>query len=309
MHPILSLVLGLILAGIGGEFFVKGLVQLAAWARMPASLVGATVAAFATSSPELTVAVNSALGGVPEIALGDALGSNVVNVGLVLGVVLAIGSLPASADGGVRRDLPWNVAVPILTFLLIMDGTLSRIDAIIMLIAFAAWLVVSVRSCTKNRTNESHSVDSRFALAFTVVGLVALVACGSFIVEGAKWVGSQLGLSTFVTGATLVALGTSMPELATAVISRIRGHDDVGVGTILGSNLFNGLFIVAVAALIRPITVSPTEVALSLITGLLLVLLCIPRRERLSRRRGYAMLGCYAVFVGVIASGLVRLTS
>ncbi|RYE75431.1 MAG: sodium:calcium antiporter, partial [Myxococcales bacterium] len=246
MHPILSLVFGLACAALGGELFVRGAVGLARWARIPAGIVGATVAAFATSSPELSVAVGSARAGTPQIALGDGLGSNVVNVGLILGLALLFGPIKGG-EGSLRRDLPVALSAPVLTAVLLFDGTLSHNDGLILLAAFLLWLVLTVLDARKERSaaTEVLSDSPRWqAIAFSLVGLALLVLAGSLIVDGAKFVGSLLGWSTFVTGAILVSIGTSAPELATTIVSRFRGHDEIGLGTVLGSNVFNGLFIV-----------------------------------------------------------------
>lgn len=305
MHPILQIVVGLVAAGLGGELFVRGSVGLAQWARIPAGIIGATVAAFATSSPELAVSISAAAAGTPQIALGDALGSNVVNLGLVLGVALLFGPI-RSGEGSLKRDFPLAIATPLLTVLAVMDGKIARWEGAVLAAIFLAWLTVCVRDArdARSATEEVLGEKSHWrSVAWSLLGLVLLITAGRTIVGGAKYVGDWLGWSPFVVGATLVAIGTSMPELATAVISRIRGHDEVGLGTLIGSNLFNGLFIVSVAALITPIAVKPTSVLAGLSFGLLTVLASTPRRDgQIARWRGFLLLGLYAAYVVVLVS-------
>jgi cation:H+ antiporter len=302
MHPIVSLVVGLAFAGFGGELFVRGAVGVAQWARVPAGVIAATVAAFATSSPELSVSVSAALAGAPQIAFGDALGSNVVNIGLVLGVALLFGAL-AGTDQSLRRDLPTALFAPVLTALLVLDGEVSRLDAAVLLAVFAAWLVLTALAARKARSAVVKAVGGvRYGRAVleTVLGLVLLVAAGRLVVDGAKYIGEVLGWSPFVVGATLVALGTSMPELATTAVSRLRGHDEVGLGTVLGSNVFNNLFIVGVAGSITPIVVAPATALVGLAGGVAMLLLVLPGRGgSIPRWRAWPLLAAYAAFVVV----------
>jgi cation:H+ antiporter len=265
-----ALILGIICAGIGGELFVRGAVGLARWSRISPGIIGATVAAFATSSPELSVSISSALAGKPQIALGDALGSNVVNVALILGAALAISGIQ-SPRAGVKRDFPVALLVPVITGVLFLDGELSRVDGVLMLCAFSAWLVATIIEARKQRSAAEEILGAQpvwIAIACCVVGLLFLTGAGRFIVSGARGIAQHLGIGEFVIGATVVAVGTSVPELATAIVAKLRGHDEVGLGTILGSNIFNGLFVIALAATIHPIVVGWREVFVALVFGI-----------------------------------------
>jgi cation:H+ antiporter len=295
--------LGLVFAGCGGELFVRGLVGLAAWLRMPAGVIGATVAAFATSSPELTVAVSAAGEGRPEIALGDALGSNIVNIGLVVGVVLALGA--TSAADVSRRDALTGLAMALLLLVLVLDEEVSRRDGAVLLIAFSAWLAVTVERALRGRSDIVATVAERRhgrALVAAALGLVSLVLAGRLIVAGAKSISEDLGLSTFVVGVVLVSLGTSAPELATAVIARVRGHAEVGLGAAFGSNIFNTSFIIGIAALIAPIGVVRRDVSISVLFGaaLVAVVLVGSSGRRLPRWRGFVLLAAYAASIFVL---------
>ena len=303
MNDYVALILGVVCAGIGGELFVRGAVGLAYWARVSPGIIGVTVAAFATSSPELSVSINAAMAGKPQIALGDALGSNVMNVALILAVALVISGIQSPRDT-VKRDFPVALLIPVITGVLFLDGELSRFDGLLMLGMFLAWLVAAVIEARKQRSAAEKVLGERrgWLVAFScVAGLAFLVAAGNLIVTGARGIAISFGLDEFIIGATMVAMGTSVPELATIVTAKLRGHDEVGLGTILGSNIFNGIFIVAVAAIIHPITVAWREVAITLMFGLLAVLFTYPTRKGfIERRRGVLLLVLYVVYLGTI---------
>lgn len=299
----LALTIGVVCAGIGGELFVRGAVGLAAWARISPGIVGATVAAFATSSPELSVAIGSAVAGKPQIALGDALGSNVVNVALILGAALIISGIQ-SPRAGLRRDFPVALLIPIITGVLLLDGQLSRVDGVLMLSAFSAWLIATIIEARQQRSAAEHVLGApslwRAAL-YCALGLLSLIAAGHFIVSGARGIAMQFGVGEFVIGATVVAVGTSVPELATAVIAKLRGHDEVGLGTILGSNIFNGLFIVPLAATIHPIGVDWRAVFAALTFGVVALACSYPLRDGfIERRRGFILVTLYIAYVTTV---------
>jgi cation:H+ antiporter len=301
------LVMGVLTAALGGELFVRGSVGLAAWARVPAGLIGATVAAFATSTPELSVGIQAALDGRPELALGDALGSNVVNVAVVLGAVLVLGPM-RTGRRDIRRELSFAITAPILTLLALVDGHLGRAEAVVLLGVFVVWIVSVGRAAMHQRSAAADVVGetSRPKVVLNVLaGLGFLVLAGRLIVTAAKGLGTDLGLDPFVVGATLVALGTSAPELATALVARRRGHSEVGVGTVLGSNVFNNLWIVGVVALIRPVQTSVSEVLLAVGACLVALLLVVPLRNGVVPQwRGVALLTIAVAYAtGTIALG------
>lgn len=299
----LFLILGIACAGFGGELFVRGSVGLAHSLRIPPGIVGATVAAFATSSPELSVSVSSALARVPQIALGDALGSNVVNVALILALALIIAGIRCPRDS-VKRDYTVALLIPVITGVLMLDGQVSRCDGAILLGVFVAWLAAVIIEARRQRSAAEEVLGERKlgrAIAACVVGLALLIAAGAFIVNGARAIATAFGIDEFVIGATVVAVGTSLPELATAIIAKLRGHDEVGLGTVLGSNIFNGVFIIGVAASIHPITVAWREVTVALVFGFLAVAFTFPLRGgMIERRRGFLLLVLYAVYLGVL---------
>jgi cation:H+ antiporter len=306
MNAYFALLLGVICAGVGGELFVRGTVGLASLARISPGIIGTTVAAFATSSPELSVSISSALAGEPQIALGDALGSNVVNIALILGLALVISGIHSPRDS-VKRDLPVALLIPIMTGLLFLDGELSRSNGILMLCLFIAWLAAVVIEAKRQRGFTEDVLGEgktwRVVISF-VAGLVFLIAAGKLIVTGAREIAISFGIDEFIIGATIVAIGTSVPELATTLISKLRGHDEVGLGTVLGSNIYNGIFIVSVAAIIHPIAVPLREVAVTLVFGVVaLTFVYPPRNGFMGRWRGILLLALYAAYVTTVLLG------
>ncbi|HAT71770.1 MAG TPA: sodium:calcium antiporter [Elusimicrobia bacterium] len=303
MNDYSALLLGIAFAGIGGELFVRGAVGLASWARVSPGIIGVTIAAFATSSPELSVAINAALAGKPQITLGDALGSNVVNIALILAMALVISRIQSPRDS-IKRDFPVAFLIPIITGVLCLDGKLSRFDGVLMLGMFFAWLTAVIIEARSQRSAAAKVLGAQrgwLAVLSCAAGLASLAAAGNLIVAGARGIAISFGIDEFVIGATVVAVGTSMPELATTLIAKFRGHDDIGLGTILGSNIYNGIFIVAIAAIITPITVVWREVAMTLGFGLAALALAYPAREGgIGCGRGILLLALYAVYLAFI---------
>jgi cation:H+ antiporter len=294
------LVLGVVLAGLGGEVFVRGTVGLALAFRIPVAVVGVTVAAFATSSPELSVAISAGAKGTPEVSIGDALGSNVVNLGLILALALLMGPVKAGWKE-LSRDFGFSLLAPALTAALLWDGVLSRLDGAVLMAVFVVWLWLTVREARHARGMTPPTAGDAPSLKGLglqlAAGLVLLVGAGLFVVKGALGLGEAFGLDPFVVGVTLVSVGTSVPELATTLIAKLKGHEEVALGTVLGSNLFNGLFIAPAAALLTPATVPWVSVAASLGAGALMVVLVTPLGGGLARWRGVPLLVAYGGFL------------
>lgn len=298
---------GVAAAAFGGSLFVRGVITMAARLRVSPVLVGTTVAALATSAPELSVGLQAAAAGQPQLALGDALGSNVVNITVVLGTLVAAGTLRASRRD-LRRDLLVAAAAPIATLIALVDGRLVRAEAALLLALFAGWVAAVARSAIAGRAAEATTPPERVGSAGVlamIVGLITLVVAGRLVVIAAEGIGETLDLDSYVVGATMVALGTSTPEIATAIAAARRGRAEVGVGTVLGSNVFNNLWIVGVAALISPIASSVTETIIAVAACLLsLAIVTPPRVGGLSRTRGAALLALFAAYaVATVAFG------
>lgn len=299
----LLLIIGVIFAALGGDLFVRGSVGIASWARVPSGVVGATVAAFATSSPELSVSVVSAREGEPEIAFGGALGSNIANICLIFAIAMLLMPMRTSKKE-LKRDLPFAFAAPLLIALLGFDKQISRIDGLILVLIFSTWILLTVLQTLKSRSSAPQVLGDKsiFRAAIEgITGLVLLIAAGFLIVKAAEDIGEILSWNPFLVGATLVALGTSTPELATTIVSRVKGHDDIGVGTVIGSNIFNILLIIAVAAILHPIQVDRTELLIGISFGLVSTLFVIPGKQSLlGRKRGITLLLLYVLYICAI---------
>jgi len=296
------LLLGLLLAAVGGERFVRGAVGLATWLRIPAGVVGATVAAFATSSPELTVGVLSALDNRSELALGDATGSNMVNLGVVLGFTLLFGSLRVQRRE-VQREIIGFIAALAVLLVSSIDGRIAQTESISMIAIFVLWLTWVVRDAKKSRQAVHDLAETRKGLILVelVLGLVLLMVSGRLIVVAAKDIGEVLGWSPFIMGSIVVAIGTSAPELVTTIVSARRGHVGVGIGTVLGSNIFNSMLIVGTAGWISPIEISVLPTLIAVLVSLAATLAVIPSKSgELGRKSGLVLTLLYVFFVSAL---------
>lgn len=276
---------------------------MAHWLRISPGIIGATVAAFATSSPEISVSITSALAKKPQIALGDALGSNVVNVALILGLALLMKPIKVP-KGSIGRDFPVALLVPVITGLLFMDGILTRVDGCILITAFFGWLGMTIQKARKERSDAESVLGenrARFVFLSCVIGLAFLILAGNFIVAGGRGIAASFGIPEFVVGATIVAVGTSVPELATTIIASLRGHDEIGLGTVLGSNIFNGLFVVGVAAIINPIEMPWQPVTIAIVFGVVTLLQALPiRGGKIAKEQGVLLLASYLLYVAIV---------
>jgi len=299
IQNIALLLAGLACAGVGGELFLRGTVGFARRWRIAPAIAGVTLAAFATSSPELVVGIISGINRQPRLSLGDALGSNVVNIALVLAVFLIIRPIKKVALES-RRNLVAALAVPASIAILAGDGKLSRLDGIIFLVIFAVWLGLVVRDARRQRGDRQfeESPAGHPTAFFFGIGIILLLLAGRLIVTGARGLAETWGIGSYAIGAVLVALGTSVPELATSIVAAIKKHDDIGLGNILGSNIFNGWLIIGTVALITPYSLSFAAVWPALLAGAITTVAIIPRAGgRLGRGRGVFLLALYAAFV------------
>lgn len=303
MSDFVVLLLGVGCAGFGGELFVRGAVGLAHWLRISPGIIGATVAAFATSSPELSISLNAATAGHPQIALGDAIGSNVVNIALILGLALLVAGIQCPRSS-IKRDFPVALLAPLLTAAFALDGELSRIDGLLMLAMFLAWITATAIEARKQRSLAEKVLGEHrkgVVLLSCFAGLALLIGAGALIVAGATGLATAFGINQFIIGATIVAIGSSTPELATTIVAGVRGHSEVSLGTILGSNIFNGLLVVALAATIHPIAITWQEVGVTLMFGLAALICAFPARDGfIERRRAGLLLAIYIAYLATL---------
>jgi cation:H+ antiporter len=264
--PVLAVCVGLAALVFGADRFVLGAAACARHLGMPPLLIGMVVVGFGTSAPELVVSALAAADGTPGLALGNAYGSNITNIGLILGVT-AVMSPIAVHSTVLRKELPILVAITAMSAALVVDGEVSRTDAVILLIAFACVMGWSIWQGFRHQSDSfgkevkvelTESVmPLRTATLWLGLGLVLLVSSSRLLVWGAVEIAHSLGISDLVIGLTVVAVGTSLPELASSVIAGRKGEHDIALGNILGSNLFNTLAVVGLAGVISPLGAGP----------------------------------------------------
>ena len=262
--PLLFLLLGLVLLYFGGEGLVRGSSALALRLGLTPLVVGLTVVAFGTSAPELVVSVQAALAGQGDIAIGNVIGSNIFNIGLILGVTALIYPLKVQLQI-LRIDTPIMIGVSLLAAWMLADRTIGRPEGALLFVGIIAYTVFTVLYARKVKS--SAEVEAEFAesvpaphgrvwrdLIFIAVGLALLIAGSHFLVAGAVRLARGFGISEAIIGLTIVAAGTSMPELVTSLVAAFKKQPDIALGNIIGSNIFNILGILGAAALLRPIT-------------------------------------------------------
>ena len=311
MLNFLFLFLGVVLLSVGGEALIRG--SLAAANRLGVSplLSGLVIVGFGTSAPELVVSVNAAIDGQPDIAIGNVVGSNISNILLILGVCALISPLVVKPQA-LRRDAVTVVAASVLFLVLVGGSALVRLDAAIFLAALAAYLLWAYWSERYHAapSGEIHQAEatelatvpkSVFSTVIAVLlGLLLLIVGSQVLLHGAIGIAVHYGVPEAVVGLTLVAVGTSLPELSISVIAAIRRHADVAVGNILGSNIFNLLGILGVSALLQPLPVHSRILQFDqwvMLGTALLLLLFLYTGSRLSRPEGGALLAGYGIYI------------
>ena len=310
-----SLFGGLAILLVAGDVLVRGSVSLAQRLGIPSLIIGLTIVAFGTSAPEFVISVRAALDGAGGIAIGNVVGSNVANVLLVLGLPSILASTYCG-DKGVTRSASFMIAVSLVFALFCYFGVIDRTAGVMLLALLVIFLTASVNVARKarrdRRRNELETLDeevggvpSRLAVAvfFLLAGLAALPVGAQLTINGAVSIARAWHVSDTAIALTIVALGTSLPELATTLMSAVRGHTGVAVGNIVGSNIFNLLAIIGATALIAPITV-PAEIVSFDIWAMLatsvLILLFAAFSATIGRTAGIAMTAGYALYIFIV---------
>ncbi len=310
---IVAVVIGLAVLVWSADKFVDGAVGIAEYCGMSTLLIGMVIVGFGTSAPELTVSALSAGQGNPELALGNAYGSNIANIALILGATALISPILMQRSV-IRGDLPILIAVSILSIVLVWDGSVVRWNGVLLLVVFALVMGYSIwRELRKAHAEATESVEEESvekaslgkSIMWLVLGLALLVASSRALVWGAVEIARTLGVSDLLIGLTIVAIGTSLPELASSIAAARKGENDLALGNIIGSNLFNTLAVVGLAATISPmdeIEKAVTYRDMPLMTALTVALIVLGFRRkgdgRLNRIAGAILL---AIYVGYLA--------
>jgi cation:H+ antiporter len=270
---ILLLIVGLVLLVIGAELLVRGASNIASILRIPSLIVGLTIVAYGTSSPEMAVSIQSSFAGQADIALGNVVGSNIFNVLSILGISALIAPLMV-ANQLIRLDVPVMIGVSVLTFVLGSDGKIDRSDGILLFIGAIIYTLFLIYEAKKQKDNESEENSSEvtientpktwlISIAFILVGLVLLVQGSNWLVESSIAIARAFGVSELVIGLTIVAAGTSLPELASSVVASIKGERDIAVGNVVGSNIFNLLAVLGLSGAVSPEGITVSSAALN----------------------------------------------
>ncbi len=313
---IILLVAGFVALVKGADLFVDGSSSIAAIFKVPSVIIGLTIVALGTSAPELAVSTSAALKGSNEIALSNVVGSNIFNLLMVLGVCAVIKPLPITKVIK-KRDFPLSIVVTAALFgvlALQMIGKVdfgavrmsdnvsevSRIIGISLLVLFIIYIVILIISAIKNKTEgePTKTMSPLKSILFIIIGLALIIAGGQFVVNSAKFIAAAFGMSETLIGLTVVAFGTSLPELVTSIVASKKGENELAVGNVVGSNIFNMMFILGISAALHPITVNfacMTDFAILIVASIMVFIFAL--RNKINRVEGIVMILFYIATV------------
>ncbi|MBE0670327.1 MAG: calcium/sodium antiporter [Anaerolineales bacterium] len=313
-NTILHFIAGLVILILGAELLVRGASRLAAAFGVSPLVIGLTIVAIGTASPEIAVSLQAAANGQGDLTLGNVLGSNIFNILFILGVTAIVAPI-VIAEQLIRKDAPIMLGISLLTLVLALDGNLSIVDGTILILLLIAYMVFALRQSR----SESREVQKEYAeeyapkerrtvkntivnAVFIVIGLGLLVFGSNWLVESSVRIAKILGVSELIIGLTIVAVGTSLPEIATSVIAAIKGESDIAVGNAVGSNIFNLLGVLGIAALVSPsgISVAQRVLQFDLPIMVFVALVTLPIfyiDSRISRLEGGLLLSYYVIYV------------
>ena len=306
------LIFGLVGLYFGGEFLVKGSSRVALALKISPLIIGLTIVAIGTSAPELFVSIIAAFQDRPGIALGNVIGSNIANVGLILGFTGALRALTVQ-ETLVKREIPILVVITLYATIMILDGNISRIDGFMLLFGFGVFNYLFLQ-LARNPQKPEEAVDMDLPeedvapdqvnipleVGRIVVGVALLVIGGNSMVEGASNIALAVGVSELVVGVTVVAFGTSLPELATSLTAAMKGETDIAIGNVIGSNVANLLLVLGTTSAITPINVGTTDLSIIeyvIMLGFTFMLIPFARNRELSRAESALFLGIYVAFI------------
>ncbi len=298
--------LGIALLYLGSEWMVKGAASLALSLSIRPIIVGLTVVAFATSAPELLVSLIAAVKGFSGVSLGNILGSNVANIGLVLGASALVRSLAVDKKL-VRREIPFMIGVSGLFWLICLDGWIGRVDGAVLLAGLAFFLILGIMTAKKSENTKDEVPAQKRKKVFwyiflILIGMVGLIVGAHLLVNSAIFIARQLGLSEVFIGLSIVAVGTSLPELATSVVAGARGEYDISIGNVVGSNVFNVCMVMGTVGLFNPMSVDMRLMRFEFPAMFLLslILLVFARTGfTLSRVEGLFFILSFFLFIGL----------
>lgn len=316
-NTILLFIIGLVVLILGADLLVRGASRLAAAFGVSPLAIGLTIVAIGTASPEIAVSLKAAASGQGDLTLGNVLGSNIFNILFILGVTSIVAPI-VIAEQLIRKDAPIMLGVSLLTLALALDGRLGWLDGTLLLIGLVVYTVFALRQSRAESREVQNEYAEEFAAkqprtakqilinaGFILIGLGLLVLGSNWLVESATEIAKALGVSKLVIGLTIVAVGTSLPEVATSVIAALKGESDIAVGNAVGSNIFNLLGVLGIAALVAPsgVTVASRVLQFDLPVMIFVALVTLPVfyiDSRISRIEGGLLLAYYVVYVAYV---------
>lgn len=306
------LIVGFVLLIKGADFFVDGASGVARLLKVPSVVIGLTIVAMGTSAPEAAVSITAGLSGSNEIAVSNIIGSNIFNLLVVIGVCAAIQSFATDMEI-LKRDMPINIIISLILLLFLLNGTLERWEGILLLIAMAVYLVIIVRSALKKRKQQVKEAEEMkegekvkpipVIIASIIGGLLAIVWGGDLVVDNAQRIALSFGMSPMLVGLTIVAVGTSLPELVTSIVASRKGESGLALGNAVGSCLFNIMFILGMSSVLSPIRLTGNGVIEAITdTGILVgvstvMLICSATGKRVSRVEGVIYVAIYLAYM------------
>ena len=308
LFDVLFIIIGVALVLKGADFLTEGASALARRMHVPEIIIGLTIVAAGTSAPELFVSVVSALNGTPDLAVGNVVGSNTMNCMLIVGCAAMVAPMTISRST-VRKDIPFAVMASVVLTLIALDSSLGRIDGIILLAGFAVFMTYTLMQAKNGQTEpqtEVKQMNPWVSVLYLIGGLAMLVAGSNLFVDAASSVAAALGVSEGVIGLTVVAGGTSLPELATSVVAARKGQSAIAIGNVIGSSVFNILLILGLTAAISPLQIegiTTIDMAVMLIS-VTLVWLFSYTRFTVERWEGAVLVGGYLVYLAWLISSL-----
>lgn len=302
----LLLLIGFVLLIKGADFFVDGSSSLARIMKVPSVIIGLTIVAMGTSAPEASVSVNAALAGSNDIAISNVIGSNLFNGLVVVGVCAFMAGFKTNPEI-LKRDMPLNIIVTAILCIMLLDRHINHIEGIILLISMAVYIAVMVISALKNRetADECKILSLPKSLIFIIGGLIAVIFGGTLVVDNACLIAKDYGVSENFIGLTIIAIGTSLPELVTSITATRKGDSGLALGNAIGSNLFNILFILGMSATICPLNVLSESIIDCIILLVSAVILYVFARTKKTMNRWEGIV-CVFLYVGYTAYLLIR---
>ena len=302
----LLLLIGFVLLIKGADFFVDGSSSLARIMKVPSVIIGLTIVAMGTSAPEASVSINAALAGSNDIAISNVIGSNLFNGLVVVGVCAFMAGFRTNPEI-LKRDMPLNIIITAILCIMLLDRHINRIEGIILLIGMAVYIAVMVISALKNRetADECKILSLPKSLIFIIGGLIAVIFGGTLVVDNACLIAKDFGVSENFIGLTIIAIGTSLPELVTSITATRKGDSGLALGNAIGSNLFNILFILGMSATICPLNVLSESIIDCIILLVSAVILYVFARTKKTMNRWEGIV-CVFLYVGYTAYLLIR---